>query len=265
MVNGSGMISVSVITVCFNSERTIRDTIESVLRQSYPSIEYIIIDGNSRDSTVNIIREYEGRIAKVICEPDEGLYHAMNKGIRHATGDIICILNSDDIFADSCVIHDVVAAFDTTGAACVYGNLVYVERSDTGRILRRWISSSFECGAFKRGWHPPHPSFFVRKVVYDEIGVFNTSIPVVADYEFMLRVMEIHRYPSHYMSRLCVRMRVGGVSNSGYTGSLIALKHIFRILRSYRVRVNPLCFIAGRYLPKIVDRIKIAASYAAGG
>jgi glycosyltransferase involved in cell wall biosynthesis len=256
----SSMTSVSVITVCFNSEQTIRDTIESVLGQSYPFIEYIVIDGRSRDGTVKIIQEYKGHIAKIISEPDEGLYHAMNKGILMASGEIVCILNSDDIFADSHVIRDVVAAFLKTGAACVFGDLVYVKRNDTDRIVRRWISTPFQFGTFQTGWHPPHPAFFVRKQVYDEIGAFNTSIPLVADYDFMLRVLEIQKCPSHYLPRLCVRMRIGGVTSNSVWNNLRALWYILKILNENKINVRTVPFIIGRFVPKIIDRIKIAVS-----
>lgn len=254
------MTLVTVITVCFNSDRTIRDTIESVLGQSYPSIEYVVIDGLSRDRTMEIVREYGGRIAKVVSEPDAGLYYAMNKGIRLASGDIICILNSDDIFADSHVIRDVVSAFDETGVSCVFGDLVYVDRNDTRRVVRRWISSPFQDRAFQGGWHPAHPAFFVRKAVYEMIGSFNTSIPLVADYEFMLRVLEIHKVPAVYVPRLCVRMRLGGVTSSGVTNNLAALRHIFKLLAANRVAINPIRFIIGRYGPKIIDRVSVAIS-----
>ena len=259
MRSGDVVTSVSVITVCFNSEHTIRDTIESVLGQSYPAVEYIIVDGCSSDRTMEIVRSFSNQIATVVSEPDDGLYHAMNKGIKLAQGEIICILNSDDVFADVRVVEDVVTAFERTGAPCVFGDLVYVDRSNTSRVVRRWKSSPFRRDAFRTGWHPPHPAFFVRRGVYEEIGAFDTSIPLVADYEFMLRVLQIHAYPSFYLPRLCVRMRLGGVTSNGLRSNIRGLRHILRVLRIHEVRVNTLRFIVGRFLPKIIDRIATAA------
>jgi glycosyltransferase involved in cell wall biosynthesis len=202
-----------VITVCFNSERTIRDTLESVFSQNYPDVEYLVIDGQSTDGTLRIVEEFRPRIARIVSESDRGIYDAMNKGIRLATGDIVAILNSDDVFADPGVVRDVVDAFERTGADCAFGDLVYVARDDVSVVQRHWKSSDFQPGSFRRGWHPPHPAFFVRRSVYERFGSFDTELTFSADFELMLRLLERHRVPWCRIPRVLVRMRAGGTAN----------------------------------------------------
>jgi glycosyltransferase involved in cell wall biosynthesis len=210
---------VSVITVCYNSEKYIQSAIESVLRQTYENIEYIIVDGNSRDKTLDIIRKYaslfNGRM-RWISEPDNGIYHAMNKGIKMATGDIVGILNSDDIYFDDKVIEDIVLHIYSENADSIYGNVIMVHPDNLHKIIRVSKSSTFKPNSFKKGWHPPHPGFFVKKRIYDAFGVFDTSLKIAADFELMLRYLEKHRISTVYYDRIIVRMRWGGES----TGSV---------------------------------------------
>ena len=206
-------MKVSVITICYNSAGTIEDTIQSVLAQDYPNIEYIIVDGASKDNTVEIVGKYKSQIARIISEPDKGIYDAMNKGVALATGDIVGILNSDDIYAYNGVITDVVNKFRETNALGVYADLVYVDRNQTNKIIRYWKSGKYKPGAFKFGWMPPHPAFFVKKEVYDKFGHFNLSLRSAADYEIMLRFIHKHQIPIAYFPKVITKMRVGGQSN----------------------------------------------------
>jgi len=207
------MLKVSIITVCYNSAETIEDTILSVVSQDYASIEYIIVDGKSSDTTLSIIEKYNSKITKVHSEKDDGIYFAINKGISLASGDIIAVLHADDVYYSNHVISDVVNTFTEKNTDTVYGNLYYVDRIDTSKIKRQWISGGYTKKSFLKGWMPPHPSFFVRKKCYDKFGVFNTSLHSAADYELMLRFLFKHNCSASYLPQVLVKMRVGGKSN----------------------------------------------------
>ena len=204
---------VSIVTVCYNSGDTIEDTIKSVLNQSYSNIEYIIIDGLSTDNTLEIVNKYQDKIAEVISEKDNGLYDAINKGIELSSGEIVAILNSDDLYQDNKVIEDVITLFEKDSLETCYGDLVYVDRIDTSKTIRYWKSGEYEDGLFFKGWMPPHPTFFVKKEVYNKYGSFNLELKSAADYEIMLRFIHKNKVKIGYLPRVTVRMRVGGVSN----------------------------------------------------
>lgn len=205
-------MTVSIVTVAYNSEATIRDTIESVLGQKGVELEYIIIDGNSSDGTMSIVNEYKDRIATIISEPDKGIYDAMNKGVNAATGDIVGILNSDDFYANENVLASIVNCFSDEVEG-VYGDLVYVDQTKTNKITRTWISGEYVPGSFKKGWMPPHPTFFVRREVYEKFVVYTLELRSAADYEFMLRVIHKEEMKVAYLNEIVVHMRVGGQSN----------------------------------------------------
>ena len=207
------MIKISVITVAFNSCGTIRDTIGSVLAQTHPAVEYIIIDGRSTDGTVDIIRSYGGKISKFVSEPDKGIYDAMNKGLMLATGDVVCFLNSDDLYADPGVLSRVAKAFGDHAVDCVYGDLQYVDKNNVEKVVRLWRSRSYQPGLFKMGWYPPHPAFFVKKGIFEKYGNFDLKFRISADYELTLRFLEKHRISSFYLPGVLAKMRVGGESN----------------------------------------------------
>lgn len=214
----------SIITVCYNSAATIEDSILSVLGQKEVDLEYIIVDGGSTDATMDVIDKYRPGIAKVISEPDEGLYDAMNKGLALATGDIIGILNSDDLYQDDRVLLDVVHAFTESPVDAVYGDLVYVDEQDLSKVKRYWKSGSYHRNSFLNGWMPPHPSFFVKKVCYDTFGHFDTSFRTSADYELMLRFLFKNHCTAVHLPRILVRMREGGQSNASWKHRLKANK-----------------------------------------
>ena len=206
-------MKISIITVCYNSAATIADTIMSISKQTYPNIEYIVVDGLSKDNTVEIIQKNEGVISKWISEKDNGIYDAMNKGIAMATGDVIGILNADDVYADNNVLDDVMKAFNDETISGVYGDLKYVQQNDLSKVIRFWKSGTYRPGKFLEGWMPPHPTFYVRKKVYDEFGVFRTGMPSASDYEFMLRVIHVKNIKLAYIPKVFVLMREGGLSN----------------------------------------------------
>lgn len=205
-------MKISVITVTYNSAATIVDTVESVLSQTHSDVEYLIVDGASTDQTLEKLEPYRERLAGLLSEPDRGMYDAMNKGIGQAKGELVAILNSDDVYADAEVLSRVAECFEASGADCVYGDLYYVS-SDLSTVVRDWRSGSYQPDQFKRGWHPPHPSFFVKRSVYEALGGFNIELKIAADYEFMLRVLQAQGYTVAYLPEICVKMRTGGASN----------------------------------------------------
>jgi glycosyltransferase involved in cell wall biosynthesis len=209
-------MKISLITVTYNSESTIRTTIESVLQQDYYNIEHIIIDGLSEDQTLNILSDYLS-IKKVVSEPDSGIYEAMNKGIKIATGDIIGILNSDDFYVDNKVITTIANYFkENTLIQAIYANLVYVDRDNIDIIKRIWEAGEFDRKHFLNGWTLPHPTFFVRKEVYERYGAYNTTLKIAADYELILRFLYKFNINVAYLPITIVKMRVGGASNGSF-------------------------------------------------
>ena len=204
-------MKISVITATYNSAATVRDTLTSVRQQDHPDIEHIIVDGRSSDGTLEIVANFP-HIARIVSEKDKGIYDAMNKGIRMATGEVIGILNSDDIYIDRSVLSAVAKAFGDPAVMTVYADLQYVYPDNLDRVKRTWITGPFRKSSFYYGWMPPHPTFFVRKEVYERIGLFNTDLRTAADYELMLRILFKHGVTTYYIPRVIVKMRAGGMS-----------------------------------------------------
>jgi len=208
-------VKVSIITVCYNSARTLQETIESVLTQSYQNIEYIIIDGNSTDETPAILAQYQNRIAHIVSEPDNGLYDAMNKGIALSTGEVIGILNSDDVLAHSGVIADLVNAFDfQTDAIC---SDVHIFKDKKENVVRKYRCTRWKPWMFRIGHQPPHPGFFVRKTCYEKYGSFDLQFKRAADFELFLRFIGVHKINTKFLPYTSVLMRSGGSSQQGLT------------------------------------------------
>jgi glycosyltransferase involved in cell wall biosynthesis len=207
-------MKVSIITVVYNGVAHIGHAIKSVLDQDYANIEYIVVDGGSVDGTRQVIAQYEPQIAKVILEADNGVYDAMNKGIKAATGDVIGILNADDLYADVGVISTVVRELQRRNVDSIYGDLVYTSRNDLHKIVRYWKAGQFHERSFLHGWMPPHPTFFVKRAVYGRYGGFNTEVHSAADYELMLRFLHRFQISTAYLPEVMVYMRTGGLSNA---------------------------------------------------
>ncbi|WP_416545675.1 glycosyltransferase family 2 protein [Limnohabitans sp. DCL3] len=206
-------MKISIITVCFNSDATIADTLDSVRSQAYPYLEYIIVDGGSSDKTLAVINSKLMPSHKLISEQDSGIYDAMNKGIALATGEIIGFINADDFYPSSDVISKVVKVFENSRVDCCYGDLLYVEQENTSKIVRYWRSCPFVAGLFGKGWCPPHPTFFVRREVYERLGAFNLNFKIAADVELMARFLEVEGISSYYLPEVLVHMRMGGTTN----------------------------------------------------
>lgn len=223
--------TVSVITVCFNSAATIRDTIESVLGQDYPDIEYIVVDGRSTDGTVDIVRKYGVRIARFITEPDAGIYDAMNKGIRAATGDVVGLLNADDFYADTRVVSDLISALVQANADTVFADLVYVDPANTSRVRRYYDSSRWRPALLRFGLMPAHPTFFVRRFWYERCGLYSLDFRIAADFEMLVRILHSGAASYVYVPRPVVRMRLGGASTAGLRHSWLLNNEIVRACR----------------------------------
>ena len=217
-------LKISIITVAFNSEKTIRDTIKSIVNQDYKNIEYIVIDGNSTDDTNQIVREFSDNVDIHISEDDEGIYDAMNKGIKSASGDIIGILNSDDFYPNAYVLSNVAKTFNKYESDAVYGDLVYVNAKDTSKIQRYWQSGPYTTKKLKNGWMLPHPTFFVKSSIYKQFGLYNTSLHMAADYDMIIRLLYKFNISANYIPMILVKMRTGGASNASIFDRLIANK-----------------------------------------
>jgi glycosyltransferase involved in cell wall biosynthesis len=214
-------MKISIVTVCYNSELTIRDTIESVLSQNHSDIEYIIVDGDSKDGTMDIVREYRDKIDVVISEPDKGIYDAMNKGIRAASGDVIGLLNSDDFYNDDSVIRQLIECMEKAGADTVYADLVIVDAKDTERVVRYYDSSTFRPRRLGYGWMPAHPTFMVKRELYETYGGFSLNYRIAADFEMVTRLLHTAGASYAYMPAVVIKIREGGASTSGLKTSWV--------------------------------------------
>jgi glycosyltransferase len=216
-------MKISIITATYNSAATVRDTLTCIASQQYPNIEHIIVDGVSKDNTLTIVGEFS-HIAKTISEKDKGIYDAMNKGVQLATGEVIGILNSDDFYTNAGVLSKVATAFEDPAVEAVYGDLQYVKADNVDVVTRTWKSGTFKKKNLYYGWMPPHPTFFVRRHVYEKCGLFNTTLRSAADYELMLRVLLKFNTRVQYIPEVLVKMRAGGMSNASLKNRLRANK-----------------------------------------
>jgi len=215
------MLSISIVTAVYNGEKTLRKCLDSVRNQSI-NAEHIVVDGASTDSTLKIIEQYKTGNTKVISEPDKGIYDAMNKGIALATGDIVGILNADDYYPENDVLENVLQMFEDQHMDACYGDLVYVDIQKPSKIRRYWRTLEYNQNNFYWGWMPPHPTFFVRRSVYEKFGVFRLDFGTAADYELMLRFLLKHGISATYIPRVLVHMRSGGASNESFINRIKA-------------------------------------------
>lgn len=246
-------MKISIITATWNSGATLRDTMESVLAQSYQNYEHIIVDGLSKDNTLDIVKEYESQYKSrliVISEKDNGLYDAMNKGIAMASGDVIGILNSDDFYADDEVLERI--AHYIKDVETVYGDLVFVDFNNTSKIIRKWNGSQYNKHSFYNGWSPAHPTFYAKKSIFEKFGGFDLSFNVSADFELMFRFLEKGQASSKYIPFTLVKMRMGGESTGSIKNIIEGNKNILRAFKKNGFKV-PHFYIIRRLTPKVVD------------
>ena len=223
-------MKISIITVVLNNHDYFEDCLKSIFGQTYSQLESIVVDGGSTDGSLEIIRRYEKNIARWISEKDSGIYDAMNKGLRLATGDVVGFLNSDDIFYDQHVISQITEAF-TPDTDCVYGNLLYVSRANISHVTRRWISNDFLPGLFEKSWTPAHPTFYCRKKMYELYGLYRLDFQIAADVELMYRFLQKYAIRSKFINRYIVKMRDAGVSNRNLKSTWIITREMKRAIR----------------------------------
>ena len=221
-------MKISIITVCYNSEKTIQDTLSSIEAQTYENIEYLVVDGGSTDSTLQILENNRRIISKYISEPDNGLYDARNKGLSMASGDVIGFINSDDMLDQATCISEIAKVFENSGAEIVYGDKLYVNPENTEKIERYWQAGAFDIKAYKSGWMTPHLSTYIKKSVYEKFGRFNTDFKIAADYELMLRFIVKNKIRPVYLPMVIARMRSGGISNSSILNILRSNVEVYR-------------------------------------
>ncbi len=248
-----GLMKFTIITVCYNSSAFLWDAIVSVKNQTYQNIEYIIVDGGSTDGTIDIIRESEhlfgGRLSW-ISEKDKGLYDAMNKGIQRATGDIIGLINSDDLFCDNQAIEKVVNIFTREpNLDSVYADLYYVSQKDTDKIIRRWESGTRK--PFKRGWHPAHPTLYIKREIYQKYGLFNLDFRLAADFEIMLRFFDKFQISTYYLRDPLVKMRLGGTTNKSLKNVYLQNIECIKAFAINHLKVSPFLYPFLRIAPKL--------------
>ena len=229
------MLKVSIITAVYNNHAYIEQCILSVQSQTYPNIEHIIIDGNSNDGTLEIIRKYQKQGYQWISEPDNGIYDALNKGIGLASGDIIGLLHSDDQFANPFIIENVVARFTNTDCDATYGDLLYISRTDPPGTIRYWKSCPFNANLFRKGWMPAHPTLFMKKSIYDTFGLFNVKYRIASDYDLMLRTVGSGKLKCEYLPEIITHMRVGGASNKSFINIWLKSYEDWQALRTNKM------------------------------
>lgn len=246
-------MKISIITTCYNREKTISEAIESVLRQDYPNIEYIVVDGASKDLSMTIINKYRDRISTIICEPDKGMYEAINKGIRIATGDIIGLVHSDDFLFSTNIISKIVGRFEESDAEFVYGNGLFVDYDNTEKIVRNWISGSYHKDKVRKGWLPLHPTVYIRRECFAKWGLYDESFKIAADSDFLVRYLYETNIKVAYLNEYIIRMRMGGLSTD-YKKMKQKWKEDIRLYRAHGL--NPYLTLGLKIASKIPQFIQ---------
>lgn len=242
-------MKISIITVSYNSVKTIETTFQSVANQSYEDIEYIVVDGGSKDGTLNSIEKYQSIISKWSSESDRGLYDAMNKGMKMATGDVVGLINSDDLFCDNQAIEKVMDVFiNDPNLDSVYADLFYVSQNNTENIVRRWVTGKQR--RFKFGWHPAHPTLYIKKDVYTKYGSFNLDFKLAADFEIMLRFLDRYKISTYYLEDAIVKMRLGGETNRSLENIYRQNVECIKAFKINNLKVNPVVYPIFRIVPK---------------
>lgn len=231
-------MKISIITVCFNSSKTIEKTFQSILNQTYNDIEYIVIDGGSTDSTLDIIKKYKKNIASFVSEPDRGLYDAMNKGIKLATGDIVGILNSDDIYTDEKVLENVARFHKNNNVEVSLGNIIQL--TNYGKVVRRYSAKKWIPNKLKIGFMPPHPSLFFKRELFEKYGYYHLDFVSGADYELIVRFFLKNNVLWKYSNITTTAMLIGGISTSGLSSYIIISKEICKALKKNEIKYNRL-------------------------
>lgn len=243
-------LKISLITVSYNAESTINSCIQSVIRQNFNSVEYIVIDGGSTDKTINIVNNYKHFISHIVSEPDKGIYDAMNKGIKLATGDVVGMLNADDFFADETVLNTIAQVFVQYNVNIIYADLDYIK--ENGSIVRKWRSGSYNAKSFNLGWMPPHPTFYCKRNLFEKFGFYSLSYGTAADYELMLRFLYVNKLSAHYIKKVIIKMKVGGKSNKSFSNRVKGLFFDLKAMRNNGISI-PIITLIVKPLRKIIQ------------
>lgn len=225
-------MKVSIITATYNSAETLGDTLRSLEEQTYQNIEYIIIDGASKDNTLDVVKSQCSRVTTIISEPDKGIYDALNKGIRAASGDVVGFLHSDDLFAYPEAVEDIVNTFVDHDSQAVYADLEYVSKENTDKTVRLWTSGNYARNELTKGWMPPHPTFYMKRELYNEYGLFDLSFKIAADYDSLLRYLWGNNVSMAYLPKVLIKMRVGGASNRSISNIIQKTKEDIQALKN---------------------------------
>jgi len=240
---------ISIITVVLNAATTIEDTLHSVAEQRYPDVEHIVVDGASSDGTIDLIRRHQNHLARFVSEPDRGIYDAMNKGIELARGEVIGFLNAGDIYANANVLQWVAETLADPDVDACYADLVYVDAKDTRKVVRYWRSRPYETGLFRTGWMPAHPTFFVKRKIYERYGKFDLDFQFQSDFDLTMRFLEVERIRSVYVPKIFVRMRTGGATNAKLSNIARGNIEAYRARKKYFPRTTPF-FIVRKILSR---------------
>ena len=245
-------MKISVITVCFNSARTIERTLQTVAEQDWPAVEHVVIDGASTDGTREILERFRSHLAHLVSEPDKGIYDAMNKGLTLATGDIVCFLNSDDHYASANVLSLVASRMQDHNLDALMGDVVYFNERDSSHIVRRYRSDRFHPRRLAWGWMPAHPALFLRQEVVQRIGLFKTDYRIAGDFEFIVRAFHNHSLRYLHFPEVLVRMQTGGVSTSGWRAKIRLNQEVLRACRENGLKTN-MMKILSKYPAKLLE------------
>ncbi|MGJ5642445.1 glycosyltransferase family 2 protein [Formosa sp. S-31] len=250
-------MKVSIITATYNSEATIKQCMKSVLSQDYSDVEYVIVDGASKDKTLELVNNFKNANKNIVSvsEPDSGIYDALNKGIKMATGDVVGFLHSDDFFNSSHTISDIVNAFKNETVDGVYGDLHYVSAQNVDKIIRNWKSKPFSQVLLKQGWMPAHPTLFLKKAVYSKHGLFNLNFKIAADYDLMLRIFSDKALKFKYLNEVITKMRVGGASNRSLKNIWLKTREDYMAVKGNKIG-NPALIVCSKNLSKIPQLFK---------
>lgn len=247
-------MKISIITVSYNSQATIANTLQSVASQTHPDIEHIVIDGASRDGTMSVVDRFRSGLAHVASEPDRGLYDAMNKGLSAATGEVVGFLNSDDFYRNERVLERVAQTFAAQGIEAVFGDAEFIDPDDNDKVVRRYSSRWFRPDRIRWGWMPAHPALFFRRAVYQRYGRFRTDFRIAGDFEFIARVFARNELEYRYIPEVLVTMRTGGISTSGLSGTILLNREVVRACRINGIRANYFT-IGSKYALKLLEFI----------
>ena len=250
--NSSNGIKFSIVTVCYNSALTIEDTLRSVAAQTWPQVEHILVDGASTDGTLEIVERHRDTLAKVISEPDRGIYDAMNKGVHAASGDVIGFLNADDVYAHQDVLAVVAETMERNHLDALFGDVGFFHSGDPSRLVRRYSSARFRPERIAWGWMPAHPALFLRRDVFQKAGPFRTNYRIAGDFEFVARAFGRHSLRYRHFPQVLVRMRMGGVSTGGWRNTLLLNQEVLRACRENGIPTNMLKILS-KYPVKLLE------------